>query len=63
VVLGVRSRLVRSVGFEQGDLELVGSEKGRALVGQTFSIMMEQAVKNPIRFSLAIMPVSASSTI
>ncbi len=39
--------------------ELVGEEEGRELVGQAFAAMHEQNVKNPIRFSLALLPISS----
>ena len=39
--------------------ELIGGEKGRALVSEAFTQMAEQNVKNPIRFSLAMVPISS----
>lgn len=39
--------------------ELLGGDQGRGLVGEALARMNEQNVRNPIRFSLALAPISS----
>ena len=39
--------------------ELLGGDQGRGLVGEALTRMNEQNVRNPIRFSLALAPISS----